>query len=37
VNLASRDADGRSAAEIARANGNARLAELLTKNPPAAR
>jgi hypothetical protein len=37
VNLASRDADGRSAAEIARANGNARLAELLAKNPPVAR
>lgn len=37
VNLASRDADGRSASEIARANGNARLAELLAKNPPAAR
>jgi len=37
VNIASRDADGRSAAEIARANGNARLAELLTRNPPAAR
>ncbi len=37
VNLASRDADGRSAAEIARANGNARLAELLAKNLPAAR
>jgi len=31
VNLASRDADGRSAAEIARANGNARLAELLAR------
>jgi len=37
VNLASRDADGRSAAEIARANGNARLAELLARNLPAAR
>jgi hypothetical protein len=37
VNLGSRDADGRSAAEIARANGNARLAELLAKNLPAAR
>lgn len=37
VNLASRDADGRSAAEIARTNGNARLAELLAKNLPAAR
>ena len=31
VNLASRDADGRTAAEIARANGNARLAELLAR------
>ena len=37
VNLASRDADGRSAAEIARAGGNPRLAELLARNPPAAR
>ena len=37
VNLASRDADGRSAAEIARTNGNARLAELLAKNLPAVR
>jgi hypothetical protein len=37
VNLASRDADGRGAAEIARANGNARLAELLARNLPAAR
>ena len=37
VNLGSRDADGRSAAEIARANGNARLAELLARNLPAAR
>jgi hypothetical protein len=37
VNLASRDADGRSAAEIARANGNARLAELLARSLPAAR
>jgi len=37
VNLGSRDADGRSAADIARANGNARLAELLAKNLPAAR
>jgi len=37
VNLDSRDADGRGAAEIARANGNARLAELLARNLPAAR
>jgi hypothetical protein len=37
VNLASRDADGRSATEIARAGGNPRLAELLARNLPAAR
>jgi len=37
VNLASRDADGRSAPEIARANGNAPLADLLARNLPAAR
>jgi hypothetical protein len=37
VNLGSRDADGRGAAEIARANGNARLADLLARNLPAAR
>jgi hypothetical protein len=37
VNLASRDADGRSAPEIARANGNAQLAELLSRSLPAAR
>src|SRR5688572_23287242 len=37
VNLASRDADGRGAAEIARAGGNPRLAELLARNLPAAR
>jgi hypothetical protein len=37
VNLGSRDADGRSAAQIARANGNARLAELLAKDLPATR
>jgi hypothetical protein len=37
VNLGSRDADGRSAAEIARANGNAHLADLLARNLPAAR
>jgi hypothetical protein len=37
VNLASRDARGRSAVEIARANGNPQLAELLSRNLPAAR
>ena len=37
VNLASRDADGRSALEIARANGNAPLADLLARNLPATR
>lgn len=37
VNLASRDADGRSAPEIARANGNAQLAEMLSRNLRAAR
>jgi hypothetical protein len=37
VNLSSRDADGRSALDIARANGNARMSELLAKNLPAAR
>ena len=37
VNLASRDAEGRSAAEIARAGGNPRLAELLARSLPAAR
>jgi len=37
VNLASRDADGRGASEIARANGNAQLAELLARSLPAAR
>jgi len=37
VNLGSRDADGRGAADIARANGNARLADLLARNLPAAR
>ena len=37
VNLASRDADGRSALDIARASGNARVAELLARNLPAAR
>lgn len=37
VNLSGRDADGRSALEIARDNGNAPLAELLSRNLPAAR
>lgn len=37
VNLSSRDASGRSALDIARANGNAPLAELLARNLPAAR
>ena len=37
VNLASRDADGRSAAEIASAGGNPRIAELLARSLPAAR
>jgi hypothetical protein len=37
VNLASRDAEGRSADEIARAGGNPRLAELLARSLPAAR
>jgi hypothetical protein len=37
VNLASRDADGRSATQIAREGGNPRLAELLAKSLPAAR
>lgn len=37
VNLSARDADGRSALEIARANGNTRLAQVLAKNLPAAR
>lgn len=37
VNLAGRDADGRSALEIARDNGNAPLAELLARSLPAAR
>jgi hypothetical protein len=37
VNLASRDAQGRTALEIARARGNAPMAELLARNPPAAR
>jgi hypothetical protein len=37
VNLAGRDADGRSALEIARDNGNAPLAELLARSLPAVR
>jgi len=37
VSLSSRDWTGRDAAEIARANGNTRLAELLARNLPAAR
>jgi hypothetical protein len=37
VNLSSRDADGRRALDIARANGNAGVADLLAKNLPAAR
>jgi ankyrin repeat protein len=37
VNVQSRGADGRSALEIARANGNERLAALLARNLPAKR
>jgi len=37
VNLSGRDADGRSALEIARDNGNAPLAELLARSLPAER
>jgi len=37
VDLAGRDADGRSALEIARDNGNAPLAELIARSLPAAR
>jgi hypothetical protein len=37
VNLSARDADGRSALDIARANGNTRLAQVLARNLPAAR
>ena len=37
VNLSARDASGHSALEIARANGNARMSELLARNLPAAR
>ena len=37
VNLGSTDSDGRGAVEIARSNGNARLADLLSRNLHAAR
>ena len=37
VNLSSRDGDGRSAADLARASGNARMTELLARSLPAAR
>ena len=37
VNLASRTWDGRTAADIARGNGNNQLAELLSRNLPATR
>ena len=37
INLSSRDADGRTAIDVARANGNARMADLLAKNPLAGR
>jgi len=37
VNLSARDAEGRSALDIARANGNTRLAQVLAKNLPVAR
>jgi hypothetical protein len=37
VNLSGRDADGRSALEIARDTGNAPLADLLARSLPAAR
>lgn len=37
VNLASKDAWGRSALDIARAQGNTQMAELLARNLPAAR
>jgi hypothetical protein len=37
VNLSSRDQDGRSAQDIARANGNARIQALLARSLPAAR
>jgi ankyrin repeat protein len=37
VNASAKGADGRTALEIARANGNERLAGLLSRNLPAAR
>jgi hypothetical protein len=37
VDIAGKGRDGRSAVEIARANRNERLAELLSRNLPAAR
>lgn len=37
VNLASRDWQGRSALDIAQANGNARMVELISRSLPAAR
>jgi hypothetical protein len=37
VNLASKDASGQTALEIARARGNTHIAALLAKNPRAAR
>ena len=37
VNLASKDAQGRTALDIARERGNAPMAELLSRNPRAAR
>lgn len=37
VNLASKDAQGRTALEIARARGNTRMAQLLARSLPAAR
>jgi hypothetical protein len=37
VNLSARDAEGRSALDIARAQKNARIADLLARNLPAAR
>jgi ankyrin repeat protein len=37
VNLAARDAEGRSALDIAKRAGNAQIAELLARNLPAAR
>jgi len=37
VNLSSKDADGRTAADIARATGNAQMGELLARNLPATR